>query len=456
MRFAVVDIETTGGYADRNRIIEIAIVVFDGEKVIDRFEQLINPERAIPPFISSLTGITNEMVLEAPTFEQISEEVASRTESCVFVAHNVNFDYTFLKHEFERVGISFVRKKLCTVRLTRKVFPGLKSYSLGNICAQFDIPNHDRHRAMGDAEATTRLLKHIIAHDVTDAIKQSLKRNSREAKLPPLLDKEIYLALPQLPGVYYMHDERGKILYIGKAKNIRKRIDGHFSVDSTLRKSNMLNKVADITYELCGNELIALLHESAEIKKHWPEYNRAQKYTSRTYGLFKYEDKNGYERLSLGQKRAGMKEVRFVRSMNEGRQLLYDLKAQFQLCPKLIGLQVTSKACFDHQLGQCDGACVGKIKPEEHNARIEAAIDSMANFASSFVLVGKGRSEEERSFVLVEKGAFKGYGFVDANVSIQYKEQWDQFLIPAQDNREIHSIIYRYIGHKEYTYLNLE
>jgi DNA polymerase-3 subunit epsilon len=455
MPYAIVDIETTGGFANKNRIIEVAIVIFDGKEVIEQYETLINPQYAIPAFISGLTGITDEMVAGAPAFEDVADDIGKLLEDKIFVAHNVNFDHGFLKNEFNRIGKGFVVKKLCTVRLTRKVFPGLKSYSLGSLCENFDIPNRARHRAMGDAMATTRLLKKVVENDLNNEIGKALKRNSREAKLPPLLDRGVYLKLPQKPGVYYFLDERGKVLYVGKAKNIRKRIDGHLAADSSLRKSNMLSKVANISYELCGNELIALLHESYAINKHWPEYNRAQNDSSFTYGVYLYEDHNGYNRLSSGRKVKNLELVHMVRSQNEGRQVLIDLYQQFDLCPKLIGLQKTSHACFNHQVGQCDGACVGKIKPEEYNRRLEKALEGLTEFANSFVLYGRGRYEGERGFVLVERGTFQGYGFVDNDQQIISSEEWHHYMQPAQDNKEVHAIIYRYLGHPEYQCINL-
>src|SRR6185437_1998988 len=204
--YAVVDIETTGGYASGNGITEIAIFLTDGKKVTDSFHSLINPECYIPSFITSLTGITNEMVQDAPTFEDIADEVENFTKDRVFVAHNVNFDYSFIKQEFSALGLKFERKKLCTVRLSRKIFPNLPSYSLGNLCGSLGIKIKDRHRAKGDAEATTKLLHLLVKGDNESFIDKSLKRTSRETLLPANLPKEDFEALPEEAGVYYFHD----------------------------------------------------------------------------------------------------------------------------------------------------------------------------------------------------------------------------------------------------------
>src|SRR4051812_40843669 len=201
--FAIIDIETTGSYYAAHSITEIAIILHDGKKVIDSFQSLVNPETPISPFVSRLTGITNEMVAGAPRFYEIAKKVWTMTEDAVFVAHSVNFDFSFIRQEFKELGADFKRTKLCTVRTSRKIFPGHSSYSLGNICATLGIPLHDRHRAMGDAAATVKLLERCMEHDAEGFISKSLKKNSNEATLPPLLPAEVYRSLPEKTGVYY-------------------------------------------------------------------------------------------------------------------------------------------------------------------------------------------------------------------------------------------------------------
>lgn len=221
MIYSIVDIETTGGHASGNRIIEIAIYNFDGEKVIDQYHTLINPERKIPVFITSLTGIDNEMVADAPIFADVAKEIVNFTQDCIFVAHNVNFDFSFVKKELQTLNIPFNRQKLCTVRLSRKIFPGLPSYSLGNLCGSLDIDVQNRHRASGDAAATVSLLQKLLLNDSEGFIHKSLKKNSRETLLPANLPREDFDALPETYGVYYFHDYKGKVIYVGKAINLK-------------------------------------------------------------------------------------------------------------------------------------------------------------------------------------------------------------------------------------------
>ena len=276
--YAIVDIETTGGYAAANGITELAIYVFDGEKVIEKFETLINPGQPIPRYIQAFTGITNEMVADAPRFEDVARPIYNLLRENIFIAHNVNFDYSFLKAHLAASGYTLNEKKLCTVRLGRKIFPGFHSYSLGNFCRSLDIEIINRHRAGGDAAATVEIFRKMLQYDREKFIEKSLLRNSKEQCLPPNVPKEDFNRLPGTPGVYYFHNEKGKIIYIGKAKNIRNRVSSHFSNNSESRqKQNFLRHTYSITFQSCATELMACILESSEIKHYWPEFNYSQK-----------------------------------------------------------------------------------------------------------------------------------------------------------------------------------
>ena len=206
--YAVVDIETTGKGYHRQKITEISIIIFDGKQIVNEFTSLVNPQQQISTFITNLTGITNAMIRNAPLFATIANKVAEITKGCIFVAHNVNFDYNIIKDEFKNIGLDFKRKKLCTVRLSRKIMPNLRSYSLGSICALEQIPINGRHRAKGDAEATVELFKRLIQRDKTFVINSFLNAKSKQATLPPLLDKKIVDNLPETAGVYYFKNPK--------------------------------------------------------------------------------------------------------------------------------------------------------------------------------------------------------------------------------------------------------
>ena len=445
--FAVVDLETTGGTARSHKVIEVAVVIFDGTKIVDTYSTLINPKKYVPPFITSLTGISNEMLEDAPTFEEVADLIFAKTEGMIFVAHNVNFDYSFLKQEFAILGTKFDRKKLCTVRLAKKILPGFSSYGLGSLTSRLGITIHDRHRALGDAEATAAVLKLLIENDSNDFIGHSLKRNSREATLPANLPKETFEKLPEKSGVYYFHDSKGKVVYVGKAKNIKSRILGHFTGESGRGKRLFHENIHNISYELTGNELIALLLESREIKRLWPEYNRAQKFTSRNHGLYQYIDQNGYCRLAISKIQPGSRPLATFKDFQESRSFLNDLAIKFELCPKLCGLQKSNEVCFDHRIGRCDGACAGKVEASDYNERVVQALTSLEELKKTYAIIGHGRDTDERSLVLVENGVYIGHGFTDYQIPTSSFDELKDRITSFHDNQDIQKILKAHLSH---------
>ena len=442
MEFAVVDLETTGGDARHGRVIEVAIYVFDGTKILDSYSSLINPGVMIPLFITQLTGITNEMLIDAPPFEEVMDKVEDLTRDKIFVAHNVGFDYSFLRNEFKKQDERFIRKRLCTVRLTRKIFPGLQSYSLGKLCRQFDIPLENKHRAFGDARATTALLKHLVSSDLHGAIEESLKRYSREAILPPNLPKEDYEDLPEEPGVYYFHDNTAKVIYVGKARNLRDRITNHFMDYEVSGKSRQFkSEIHNISYELCGNELIALLLESHEIKRLWPKYNWSQKRPSTNWALRSYEDQNGYQRLVVSRGRSIEPPPVIFNSFSEGWTFLQILINDFDLCPKLSGIQKARYECYEYASGKCKGACTGKEEVESYNARVKEALAGIHNSEESFAIIGEGRTTEESSIVLMDRGHYLGFGYLQEDMQVSDLEELREFINPLKDNLDVQRII---------------
>ena len=292
--YAIIDIETTGGKAARDKITEIAIVLHDGQEVIDRYETLINPERSIPANITRITNITDAMVAEAPKFYEVAKEIVERTKGAIFVAHNVRFDYSFIREEFKRLGFVFSRRQLCTVRLTRRVFPGLKSYGLSNLIRHFNLTINGRHRAMGDAVATTELFEIIMAKKSSkEEVNSMINHGIKVSQLPANITLTKLHSLPEDCGVYYFYNRVGEIIYIGKSVNIKKRVMSHF-VKQTEKSRKLYENVWDISFEVTGSELAALLLESHEIKYHHPHINRAQRARSYPYALHSYQNQEGY------------------------------------------------------------------------------------------------------------------------------------------------------------------
>lgn len=448
--YAVVDIETTGNGYKGQKITEISIFIFDGKKVLDEFTTLVNPEAPIPSFITNLTGINQAMVRNQPKFYEIAKKVEEITKDTIFVAHNVNFDYNIIQAEFKSLGFDFKRKKLCTVRLSRKIIPGLKSYSLGNICADEGIPISARHRARGDVEATVELFKRLIERDDNFTINSFLNPRSRQATLPPLLDKSVVDNLPEKHGVYFFKNLKKEVIYVGKANNIKQRVISHF-YDKKKKEQNMCLETADISYTKTGSELLALLLESSEIKQRYPKFNRAQRRAGEAIGLFSYEDQKGVIHLAYNRLKLAPNAIMKYYSVAECRTHLEHLCSEFDLCPKYCHLQTNVSSCFHYQLKQCKGICCDKESVKKYNERVREAIKSIGIGAENLVIKEKGRTEKEVGFALILDGIYLGFGYVDKDQASQLErpEEYQFFVQPQKDNKDVQRIISSYLKKKK-------
>lgn len=443
--YTIIDIETTGNGVKGNKITEISIFKYDGHKVIDEYTSLVNPQCEIPSFITSLTGINNNMVRNAPVLEEIIPQIKAITKDTIFVAHSVNFDYNVIKNEFKQLGFDFTRKKLCTVRLSRKLLPGYSSYSLGKLTTALGIPLTDRHRARGDAHATVLLFHKLLrANNAEPIFKQFLNSKSQEATLPPALPREEYEKLPTTPGVYYFKDSKGKIIYIGKAINIKKRVLGHF-YDKKTKEITLCAETAALDYEETGNELIALLKESAEIKHHYPKYNSAQKSSRQQYGIFSYEDRNGIIHLAFNKIKMTLNPLAICYNRTEARQFLEALCDTFELCPKYCHLQENVSICSHYKIKQCIGICSDSKLVIKYNERVQDALNSFKEMQSDIVIKTKGRNTDENAFVILREKKYSGYGFVPKDSTITHIEDLEIFIIPQKNTLETQRIVENYI-----------
>lgn len=448
--YAIVDIETTGG-SSGNRMTEIAICKTNGYEILDTFESLIDPDAFIPHSISLLTGITNEMVETAPTFENLADDILNFLDGCVFVAHNVSFDYSIIKNHFDDLRMPFQFKKLCTVRLARGIIKGLPSYSLGKLCKQVGIENDNRHRAMGDAKATTELFHLLVEKDNDNFIEYSLNQLNKEASLPPNLNKEEYDALPSTTGVYYLLGERMEILYVGKAKHIKQRVTTHFT-EKTRKKSELLRKIHHVAFEETGNELVAYLLESEEIKKHYPPYNKAQKSKHHAYYVSYYRGQDDIYRIDIFNKPYGGAHLQSFTSMTMARDYLYFLVSDHGLCPKYTGLEKTRSSCY---LGDNCAICSGSLSAEEYNQRVVGVKSN--EHEQSLLILGYGREEKERTAVYVKEGEYQGFAFYhdDQNLMV---EEIIQEIKPYKNNSDTKRIIKQFLNSgftKQYKILEL-
>jgi DNA polymerase III subunit epsilon len=444
--YAIIDIETTGGSARIEKITEIAIYLHDGNQITGEFNTLVNPERNIPYFITNLTGITNEMVEDAPCFFEIARKIVELTEGRTFVAHNARFDYSFIRQEFKSLGFNYKRNILDTVALSRKLFPGHRSYSLGNICNDLKITISGRHRAAGDALATVKLFEILMARDrEISGSKSLLLRNTRVAKLNPKLDITKIDNIPDEPGIYYFYNENNDLIYIGKSRNLQQRISTHLSNNTTNRSMEMRDLIADIDYEATGSELIALLKESFEIKENKPVYNRAQRRTGFQWGIFSFIDQNGYINYRYGQLDIDDSPVSVFTSKEKTKSKLNSLVEAYGLCQKLSGLYETEGACFHHQVGICRGACCGIESAEEYNERAAKAIEEFIFSRRNFFIIDKGRNEEERCAVKIVNGKYAGYGYFNINDMGFGLTAVHECIKPSADNRDIQVILKSYL-----------
>lgn len=445
MLYAIVDIETTGSYAAANGITEVAIVIHDGMRILDKYETLVNPHKEIPYFIQKLTGISEDMVADAPDFEDVAGEIYELLKDKVFVAHNVNFDYSFLKYQLAEVGYELNTKKLCTVRLSRKILPGLKSYSLGKLCHQVGITLTNAHRAGGDATATAELFGMLVAKDLKGEILTMLKGRNKEQYLPPNVPAEQVEQLPMMPGVYYFHNAKGKVIYVGKAVNLNKRVKGHFSNNKPSRqKQDFLKEIHKITYTECATDLMAQILESTEIRKLWPSHNRSQRGYIPRFGLYVYEDQNGYKRIAIEKSKNVFKPVYTFNTIIEGHNRVRELIQEFGLCARLCNLARTDDCSESIYAEHCEGACLGAEAVDKYNTKIDAAVKHLQEQLPTFVLVDKGINRKEQSCILVKQGSFSGMGYIKNEDVLDDIDELEKTLEPFQDNDYIRNLVFKH------------
>ena len=443
MKLAVVDVETSGGQASADRVVEIGIVLLDDGKIVNRFGSLVNPGLYIPASLTAIHGISNEMVEDAPSFSDLAEQILELLEDRIFVAHNVHFDYGFLEAEFKRAGIEFRAKKLCTVRLSRKLLR-LQSHSLASLCRHFSIENAKAHRALEDAVATSEILLRLLPMpSCAELIKEMTKGRPGTFKGPENLPEEKLRSLPESIGVYLFYDAQGKVIYVGKAINLRDRVHQHFGAQThTKEKRQFLESVFDLSFQECGHELMALMTENELIKKHYPRFNRLNKDFRLNFGIYEFEDQRGFRRLIVGQSGKWSRPLRVFRSRDEAVQLLLKVTMQHGLCLKLNGLtsEQTPACTYGGEEDLHCLACQGAGK-EPYNETVDMLINKHFRMGSLF-LKTKGRQAGESGTIYMENGKILGYGFVEnANWEKPDPEEIRQQLQAYYDTQDAQSIL---------------
>lgn len=375
-----VDIETNGKFGVEGRIIEIGILRVENGVLTDTFTSFVNPGSPVPVWIERLTGITNADLVQAPYFDEISSDVLRLFDGAIFVAHNVRFDYSFLKSHFKSIGVDYKPKLFCTVRMSRGLYPEAKGHSLEKIIRRHGIEALNRHRAFDDAKAIFDFTSLAIKEHGKDVFMQNIALQLKTKSLPPHVDEASITHLPTRPGIYIFRDEDGSPLYVGKSINIRDRVRSHF-VNSTaiIKEMKLSQRSYTIDHIETDTEIEALLLESAKVKELQPLFNRQLRRKTKQSVLTSITDENGYMSIVIESKdlndETDVTNIYGVfTSRNMAKAALESSVKTFQLCPKLLSLEKTTGSCFRYQLGLCKGACVGKESPELYNRRVELAL----------------------------------------------------------------------------------
>lgn len=378
-KIAFVDIETTGTSLSRDRIIEIGIVKVEGNKILQTYSTLINPERYIPAEITMLTGITGNDLVNAPTFQDIYQELLDLLQDYYFVAHNARFDLGFLKHEFRLLEKTFSPKHFCTVKLSRFLYPRFKHHNLDSLIKRHNLQCKNRHRALDDAKVIYEFYKKTLNEFSSEKHQEVFKKMFQRRALPPLLDSSSVRNLPQTPGVYIMYGENGTPLYVGKSKNIKNRVMSHFTNDHTRSLTmKMTQQVRSISHISTVGEIGALIKEAQLIRELQPLYNRAARYSRKVEILRKSTNKKGYYSVELQSADSSHLQtyeniISVFKSKKQAKNVLIEAASKFGLCEKLLGIDHSSSACFGYRLDKCKGACVGEEKNFRYNLRFQEA-----------------------------------------------------------------------------------
>lgn len=383
------------------------------------------------------------MLKNAPKFYEVAKRIVEITEGTILVAHNAKFDYRILRTEFKRLGFDFERETLCTVELAKDLIPDQKSYSLGKLVRALGIPVNDRHRAAGDAKATVKLFQLLLDKDTQkNIIQESIRKEPKFQMEPKLID--ILQDLPSITGVYYMHKSDGEIIYIGKSKNIKNRVNQHFT-GTTPKSKKIQSQIAAVTYEATGSELVALLKESEEIKRNKPIFNRALRRTIFTHALYSFTDHKGYINLAIEKADGKKSNITTFSTRQSGRHFLEKVVEEYGLCQKLSGLYKTKTSCFHYEVKKCEGACIGEESPENYNQRVNQLLKKHSYDQQNMVIVDRGRDIDERSAILIKNGIFKGFGFYSLNYQINNLDILESIITPMENNRDQQHIIQSYL-----------
>lgn len=433
--------------AQTEKITEVAVYVYDDEidKVTDQLITLVNPNRPIPAHITQFTNITNAMVADAPKFQEIARRLVEITSGCIFVAHNARFDYSFIQAEYKSLGYDYIRETLCTVKLSKTVKKGLPSYKLGNLCNYFGITLNNAHRAAADAQATVHLLRKLLP------LKAALPAEKEPKPKKPKTKLLVTNHIPESCGVYYFIDKDSNPIYIGKSVNLRSRVQDHLNNKTPGKDKQITAITKDIKWKETGSELVALLLESDEIKKHQPKFNRAQKALKLPWGLFSEKNSKGYLCLSISKlgDADGEPHLHF-KNKQAAHAFMVEKTSSYELCQSLNGLyDAADFSCMLHQMNLCQGACQGLEDPNNYNKRVQSLILKYQFNQPNFMVIEPGRNEDEKSVILIKDGTYVGWNHLSHKDLDRQPNELIADIQTFEDNEDVRKIILQHLDQKK-------
>ena len=442
---AFVDLETTGATATRDRITEIGVIEVDDSGVRE-WSTLVNPETTIPVFIQHMTGITDAMVHDAPTFAEVAKETLARLQGRLFIAHNARFDYGFLKSAFRRAGYEFRPTVLCTVKLSRKLFPGHSKHNLDSLIERHSLKANGRHRALADAQLIHQFWQQVQGSQPAERFASILKELTARPSLPSHLDPGIVDTLPDSPGVYLFYGENALPLYVGKAKDIRKRVLSHFAGDhSSAKEMSLSQQVRRIEWMDTGGEIGALLKEAALIKQLQPTLNRQLRRNNDLCAISLIDHGLGHITPAIIYAR----ELDFgpqsniyglFKSAKEATSVLAELAAEYGLCHAILELEKvkSGKPCFAHQVKKCKGACVGAEPLVAHSGRLLQGLSNLR--LKTWPFGGPAYLKEGDEMLVVDHWCYLGAARSDEELWPLLEQRRPQF------DRDTYRILSKVVG----------
>lgn len=417
--YAILDIESTGGKYNEEGIMEIAIYRFDGHQVVDQFICLIDPQREIQPFVSKLTGINNAMLRSAPKFHEVAKRIVEITDQAIIVAHNAQFDYRILRTEFRRLGYDFQRKTLCTVDLSKQLIPDAESHSLGKLVRSLGIATSDRHRANGDAVATLKLFKLLLAKDTDKSIIREVIREETHGELSPT-QLDMVLGLPSVTGLYYLYDRDGQIIYLDHGRDIKKRVNQHFTQQGKLARA-LQKETKRVTFEPTGSALLAALKEYRESQQIRPKFKNIPRNKLFSHIIDFGREHQGEIILEIERGRTLEGRKMGFNGHASAKSFLDRIRAEFDLCPGTLASKGSTREGTD-------------VLP--CNEKVRSAHEKYSIHGKDMVILDRGRETGERSFIRIKRGSLVGYGYVELNFQINTSSILESIMtpMPGDDN----------------------